>query len=461
MFRVGSSEVDITPPVGAWLVGCQSASTGVHDPLKARILILDTFAGRFVLVSLDLCGLSRSGGVAIRLVVAQACKAEPGKVLLLLSHTHSAPFSLPWSITGWRQFQAHSSAWFERLPHVIASAARDASRQVADARLEHGRVAAHLGMNRRQDGLPPDTQAVMQPNPSGPVVPWSDVLRFTPSGSPANGDGAPVILFSQAAHPVMIHHASTLISADYPHFAARRLRERLGDHVRPMFAQGCGADNNAPWATGFEQCRQAGGQLGDAVADLCLRMAPTGDDDVGVSFESSTLELSLKEVETEEQLEDAVSLEQLRLASAVSDDPWRREDLLAYQDKLRMAHARHVPACMPFDIQVLAFGDELAIVALSDEVFAEYQLRIDELSPFPHTLVWACCNCTENYVPTDREHRRGGYEIIGGPLRYPYRSGPARGAEGIILSQAAQMLDRAIKTSRVSCQAKLGQTREV
>ena len=100
---------------------------------------------------------------------------------------------------------------------------------------------------------------------------------------------------------------------------------------------------------------------------------------------------------------------------------------------------------MPFDIQVLAFGDELAIVALSDEVFAEYQLRIDERSPFQHTLVWAYCNCTENYIPSDREHRRGGYEIIGGPLRYPYHTGPARGAEALILGQVARMLDRAIQ----------------
>ncbi len=442
MLRAGASEVDITPPVGMWLIGCQSASTGVNDPLMARVLCLDIGRETVVLVSLDLCGLSRADGFAIRRAVATACDTAPFRVLLLISHNHSAPFSIPWSMTGRRRFQIEGAQWMNRITLDIAEASRQAMRHMTDARLDYGRAQVQIGMNRRLDGPPPDTQAVMQPNPAGPVVPWSDALCFSQIGS--TGPGAQIVLFSQAAHPVMIHYASTLISADYPFYAGRRLRDRLGTHVMPMFAQACGADNNAPWATGFERCRQSGEQLGDTIADLCPRMTPL--DPVSARFESCSLDLPLKEFETEEQLEDAIALEETRLASVAEerdDDPWRWEDLLTTQEKLRMVRERRVPASMPFDIHMLTFGQDLAIVGLSDEVFAAYQLRIDEISPFKRTMVWAYCNSTENYIPADCEHRRGGYEIIGGPLRYPYHSGPAHGAESLIVGEVARMLDRA------------------
>jgi hypothetical protein len=56
----------------------------------------------------------------------------------------------------------------------------------------------------------------MAPNPHGVVLPWVDVLSFEdPEGRPV------AVLFNHAAHPVIVHAASTLITADYPGFAVR------------------------------------------------------------------------------------------------------------------------------------------------------------------------------------------------------------------------------------------------
>src|SRR5947208_16655075 len=57
---------------------------------------------------------------------------------------------------------------------------------------------------------------VMKPNPAGAVVPWVDVLSIDRlDGSPA------AILFSHAAHPVIIHGSRRMISSEFPGFAAR------------------------------------------------------------------------------------------------------------------------------------------------------------------------------------------------------------------------------------------------
>ena len=57
--QAGISQIDITPPAGTWLVGCEGPSTGVHDPLFATVLVLQQGDVRHALISLDLCGLAQ------------------------------------------------------------------------------------------------------------------------------------------------------------------------------------------------------------------------------------------------------------------------------------------------------------------------------------------------------------------------------------------------------------------
>jgi hypothetical protein len=435
MFKAGVAEIDITPPFGTWLIGHQAASTGVRDPLMARALVLSDGDANYALIALDLCGLSREDSDAIRRRVARACHASPARVILMLSHTHSAPFSIPWSVTGWSRFCNADAGWRAGLPERIAAAAEEAACGLFEARLASGRAALNVGANRRLSAPDAPGRTEMAPNPDGPVVPWSDVLAVRDAGGAARA-----VLYSQAAHPVMLHWASTVISADYPGDAGRRIRERLGAQAMPLFAQSCGADNNAPWATGSDNCARIGEQLGDSVADTVNSAAalPGGE----LRFASATLDLPLKEFEPEEQLVSLIAAECARL-SRETGDAWAREPLLEYQEKLQRVRAGRAPSTMPMDIAVLAFGGELAIVALSHEVFAGYQLEIDRLSPFPRTIVWAYCQYTENYIPTDCEHRRGGYEIIGGPAAYRHRAGPARGAEALILDRVSGLLRQA------------------
>ena len=60
-FSVGFSTCDITPPTG-WLPAggySEFISTGVHDPLFAKAMIVGQGDVRFALVSCDLCSVPR------------------------------------------------------------------------------------------------------------------------------------------------------------------------------------------------------------------------------------------------------------------------------------------------------------------------------------------------------------------------------------------------------------------
>ncbi|MDQ3699617.1 MAG: hypothetical protein M3442_01710, partial [Chloroflexota bacterium] len=62
------------------------------------------------------------------------------------------------------------------------------------------------------------------------------------------------------------------------------------------------------------------------------------------------------------------------------------------------------------EVQALAIGDDLAVVGLPGEVFAELGLALRERSPFRHTLVLGLANEAIGYVPTRRAYQEGGYE---------------------------------------------------
>src|SRR5436190_5656021 len=60
--KIGAAEIDITPPTGHRMAGYfdERLATGVHDPLKAKALVIQQGDRKIALVFCDLVGLSRN-----------------------------------------------------------------------------------------------------------------------------------------------------------------------------------------------------------------------------------------------------------------------------------------------------------------------------------------------------------------------------------------------------------------
>lgn len=424
-FMAAAAEAAITPPIGTPLVGPAQAATGVHDGLFARALVLGDGARRAAVVCLDLAGLDFALADEIRAAVER--DAGICETWLCCTHTHSAPFTIPWSVTGFEWLQHDGKAWREELVAKVAEAVRRAAASVQEAALRAGRAPVRVGSNRR---LPTKDGIVMKPNPRGTVVPWVDVLRVD------DADGRPLaVLFSHAAHPVIVHGASTLVSADYPGYAAATVRKQLGGNVVAMFAQGCGANiNGDPLAAGFEAAEHAGVMLGEAAVRAARDSVPIRASELRTASAMPTL--PLQDFPTVQECQAALRASQERLARAEqareSDKAlWhRRNEALCLQDRLEKARSGKAP-CLEFELHALMLGDEWCLLALTHEVFAEYQLWADQASPFRHTMVLAYTNACESYVPTDVDLALGGYEAAAGgaALFYHHRSALKPGAE--------------------------------
>jgi hypothetical protein len=295
----------------------------------------------------------------------------------------------------------------------------------------------------------------MKAYPQGTVVPWVDVLRVDQT------DGHPrAILFSHAAHPVIVHGASRLISADYPGYAVKRVREHFGGGTLALFAQACGANiNGDPLRGGFAAAERAGIKLAEAAIEAAIQSQALPG--AALTFRSIKSALPIRDFPPVKELERALQEAEARLAKSfssleptdnqlwelqdrllpasescadssennvqpMSEQPWWHQDTaLCLRDMIGKVRQGKKQS-LRFEVAALTVGDTWCLLATTHELFAEYQLWFEEAAPFRHKMALAYTNGCESYVPTDRAFLEGGYEALsfpgdGAALRYPYR----------------------------------------
>jgi len=419
----GAGEIVITPdPVGTFLIGPMELSTGVNDDLFARALVLNDGRTQAVIITMDWLGFDFAFNAVLVAAVAEATGTPADHVVINCSHTHSAPLTIPWGT--WER--AWDKPFHRFLPQRLAQAARKARAALRPVRLRHCRGPAQVGVNRR---YPTPAGVTMAPNPLGRIVPWVDVLAAE------GADGRTVaVLLSHAAHPVIVHGSSTLISADWPGFAVRAVREARGDGAVVMFAQGCGASiNGFPLRGGIDAARAAGRDL----AQAAMRAMESG----GGWLRPGRLRVASEQVLL--PLQAPPPAKAIRQKLAAEADPARAEHL---QRLLAIAEGRG-SGTMPMPIRAVAVGRELCVLTMAHECVAEYQLYADGASPFPHTMAFAYTNGVECYVATADDYRlgeRGGYEAFGSASRYRIASPPAPAAEALV-RKATRRLFQALR----------------
>jgi len=361
--RAGTARVDVTPPVGGPMYGYgargANVSTGVHDPLYAKAIVVDDGETQLAIVSLDLGGISADSTTTIREKVASATSIE--HVLLVASHTHSAPRATS-------NFPSKEAPWIDEANEKIADAIIEAAGNLQPARIGVGWGEAKEGHNRRM--VTTDGKVIMLWGNrdriyTQPVDHSLAVVRVeTPDSKPIAN------LVNFACHPVVLGPENLEISADYVGVLTKRVEEELGG--RCMFLQGAAGDINPFWdktppADGaFEQMEQ----MGQTIANEAIRVSSGIDEFVsGASL--------------------SVRTEVMPLAS-------RR-----VRDRIGQTIAA--------EINSVLIGDEIALAAFPGEFFVEHGLWLKQQSKFAHTLFVGYTNGQLGYFPTIKATTEGGY----------------------------------------------------
>src|SRR6266404_6359262 len=91
--RIGAAETDITPPVGHRMAGYfdERLATGVHDPLKAKAIVIQQKDREIALVFCDLVGLSLNVTTNARAQASQLTGIPVSNIVISATHSHTGP----------------------------------------------------------------------------------------------------------------------------------------------------------------------------------------------------------------------------------------------------------------------------------------------------------------------------------------------------------------------------------
>ena len=424
VFRAGAATTNITPSLGADLIGDFSPrkSTHIHDELQVRCLALDDGQTQLAFAIVDKVQVPRQVYDAAKDLIHKATGLPTERMLMAATHTHSAPSLRGKSYTILNEPLDDYQVFVIR---CIADGVRRALNNLEPARIGWGvgQVPQHV-FNRRwllKEGrkvtspFGDEDIAVMNPGryasellePAGPVNPRVYFL------SVESIEGRPIALLGN----YWLHYVGGLeaghISADYFGVFSKRIGQLLAtSDQHPQFvgmmSNGASGDVNnndyANYGRGRRYARyEKMHEVAEDVAQEVARVRKAIEHHDWVKLGAAQTELTLRHRRpTPQQLERARTI----LASPKPDSrDYARQAIFAR----RAVDAADWPETVDAAVQTLRIGD-LGIAALPFEVFTEIGLEIEERSPFSDTLTIELANGGLGYLPTPQQHELGGYE---------------------------------------------------
>lgn len=431
--RVGFSTASLVPAV--------QERQGVHDPLLARTLVV--CGGRrieLVLAALDLLNLEGERARVLRREVARRFDLPEHRVVLHVTHTHSAP----------NQHRLDLQA----LGAAVAASVRRAQAAARPARVAFLQADASRDFSRcrRWDGGPGIGTVTVIDN-SGCVFKDGEVYvknhvqaelerighGATPIPDDALLDGAvdrdlTLLHFVDgrgrslggiarfAVHPDQVAaRGGMVLSAEFPGYVCRRLQRALGGTF--LFLNGPCADlkpyyQEHTWAS----CRRLGAGLADRL--LALRPPRRAYRPLtSVKVYADQLHLAAR-TDVEQDLgklvtqcfelrarERTLGAMPLRKARALYERRWLLDTLVYLAGAFHDGDPRPMFAPRPCLLALLSFNGVAEYLCLPDEQFAEMTRRIRAgCRNRPHLQTVSLCNGAGWYLPPAEEIAKGGYE---------------------------------------------------
>lgn len=379
--RAAVVKIDISPDSPKQLLGYgPRLSTGIHDKIYHRIIVLDDGFTKFVLVSTDICLVSPSEYDHVASLLKKKLGIDPVNFWWSASHTHSAPEvgvpGLPEVFMGERYKHDVDTAYTSFIERTLISGVSDAMKKLEPAKMGVGWGYSQSNINRR--AIDVDGSASLGLNPDGPVDRRIGIIKIDKQ------TGGPLaILANYPIHGTVLGGENVQISGDVTGVVADYVEKKTGATV--LFINGA-AGNLAPIYSVYPNpssghLSQFRVLLGDKIIDANSRIIAAND---SVRFITSELFV---------------------------ESP-RKENLGWPADLKRYTRTDKSGTHMvKLPVRFLKINDNIAIWAAPLELFCEISNEIRERSPFAFTMYYGYTNGWLGYLPSEDEWKYGGYEV--------------------------------------------------
>lgn len=418
--QAGLVAVDVTPPVPFRMCGYfnERLSTGVHDPLHAKALVLRQGDQELAMVFCDLIGISAEISLRAREAAQKKTGIPKDNILIACTHTHTGPL-FRCALRDYFHEQAvakHGSDPYEKIDYPaflaerFAEAVAEAHAALRPVVLAAG-VAKETGLsfNRRfhmKDGSVVFNPGKLNPNivrAAGPIDPDVDVVLVRDAS-----DSRPL-----GSLTVFALHLDTMggteYGADYPYWLEQSLREEFGKGFLSLFGNGtCGDINHINFMSGHAQpgggaeTKRIGQALAARVKEEIPKLKPVQTPRLAVRTE--TVLAPLQKYSPDEIAWAKASMDKIGTSKLAFLDQVKAYKIMDLQSRKGDS--------LPIFVQAFRISDDVALVALPGEVFVELGLAIKRASPFPVTMVVELAHDTPDYVPTRKAFAEGSYETV-------------------------------------------------
>lgn len=400
--RAGVGARIINPPLNSPMAGFSArlgGAVGVHDDLMAKALVLEDEKCTCVIVCLDIIHISLPRTQRIRNLVNKATGIPVENIMISASHNHSGPdLDAP-------ECEEWASSFETQVVDAICEAW--SCREDASLGVGIGSVTS-IGVNRRGKNSIDNSVGVLK-------VTGSDGRLLA-------------ILMNYTCHAVVLGPDNRLISADYPGYAQRHVKDMSGcEDVVVMFTNGAAGDINTghsadvsaiggfiPGRT-FERAEALGKRLADAVVETVGIIRESEEviiDVVTCPWEARyrkdlpVLEDTMERIaDLKERLNELKKENSKDIASVQLDLTYQKIILDNLKEISNSPTGKRLT-----ETQGIRVGDAV-FVSLPGEVFVELGLDIKAKSPFPYTFTVGYANDYIGYVPTKEAFLEGGYEV--------------------------------------------------
>ncbi len=463
--KVGVGQTIITPlnPVGKAMAGYDrgtSLSTGVHDDLHARSIVVEGDDGTAsAMITIAIVNMTEPIMDSIRSGVSRNTGIPFKNILISATHTHSAPTM--GSIDGEyaqffikRSIESAVNAWKSRVYGKIGTGSIDViGLAFNDRRMEYG-------------GLAPDPEA--------------GIIKIENEAGKLLG-----VFFNYGCHPSTMDLHNLQFTEDWPFFSIQGIKQKVGKDVIVGYFQsaqgdakvGYGAELSAIGAymqgvRTFANAENKGRLMTDAVLKVLPSIKTSNSMQIRVAYDKFKIPLrttypytqaealawqqrAQKTFDEKQKLvmaypTDSASLEEYQEAARklvangqigttigprtldkYKADLWLANQAVTQSKRIEALPKDLAPLSMP--MQAIRLGNSV-FVTFPCEVFTEIGLAVKKRSPLENTYVIGVAGGFYGYIATAAEYIEGGYAVNGSPY--------APQAEQVIIESALTLINR-------------------
>lgn len=273
--QIGAAVANITPddPTKVYLEGYTDLvqSTGVHDSITARCLLINDGQTIVAMISLDLLGFFMVNVESMKKMIVNETGLKNENIFIHAIHTHSAP-----EVLGNYKFNNTYLAKLNRkVTDCVLAAFKTSKKAIALISTGNSQVKT---INRRYSYKKPANKFT--------TIEFKDSAQHTIA-----------MLLNFGCHPVMLGPDNTLMTADYVYYLRKKIESEKGG-VALFFNSRFGDINPAPinpldfynpYGRTFEMAKNMGEQLA-----LDMLQANLNCDTIPISIKTTTMTISHK-----------------------------------------------------------------------------------------------------------------------------------------------------------------------